>query len=380
MNGAGKGAGIGSLASEITGIRIVTGRGDILDVSATEHPEISHAARLSLGTLGIRHLRESGDDEALRLTAVRHVEKNAIVVNFCRVDSSVGWRSWPMREFLLVLPFVLVSHTAFAARTPTVVPAMAGVYDGVHRDWRDSVTLNRDGTYARGSGDSGTWSYDGTALVLKWKNWGPETLNFVRRGIYASSSAANFTLTARALASAEPVLGSYDAVHKDWRDLVTINADGAFTRAHGEGGTWLFDGTTLVLAWRNWAAESVELGEAGRLVARDGRLRMTRRDEAKVAVPQQPERVRHIRVNKAVYKANETIVLSYSAMKGTSTDWTNVIGATEATDEWGNWEYTNGSDGGTRTVKPLPAGEYEARAYFEGSTDLVDRVKFRVIP
>jgi len=34
-----------------------------------------------------------------------------------------------------------------------------------------------DGTFRRATGgDSGTWSYDGKRLILKWKKWSPETL------------------------------------------------------------------------------------------------------------------------------------------------------------------------------------------------------------
>jgi hypothetical protein len=67
---------------------------------------------------------------------------------------------------------------------PPVDPAaaIAGVYDGVHRHWRDAVHLSADGTFRRGNGDPGRYTFDGKTLVLRWNNWGPETLEMVAPG------------------------------------------------------------------------------------------------------------------------------------------------------------------------------------------------------
>jgi hypothetical protein len=54
------------------------------------------------------------------------------------------------------------------------------------------------------------------------------------------------------------------------------------------------------------------------------------------------------------------------------------IGASEAPDNRGNWEYTNGTASGSRAVRNLPPGNYEARAYFHGSTNVEDRWSFVV--
>lgn len=49
----GTGLAFGGLATRIAGARIVTGTGELLSVSATEHPELLPAVRLGLGALGV---------------------------------------------------------------------------------------------------------------------------------------------------------------------------------------------------------------------------------------------------------------------------------------------------------------------------------------
>jgi FAD/FMN-containing dehydrogenase len=49
----GTGKGIGSISTQVVGMRLVTASGEILSCSATENPEILKAARVSLGSLGI---------------------------------------------------------------------------------------------------------------------------------------------------------------------------------------------------------------------------------------------------------------------------------------------------------------------------------------
>lgn len=49
----GTGAKLGALHSTVTGLRLVTPRGDVLDCSRDQHPEIFDAARVSLGSLGV---------------------------------------------------------------------------------------------------------------------------------------------------------------------------------------------------------------------------------------------------------------------------------------------------------------------------------------
>ena len=49
----GTGADFGGLATQVTGLTLVTGTGDVLRCSATEHPEVFAAARVGLGALGV---------------------------------------------------------------------------------------------------------------------------------------------------------------------------------------------------------------------------------------------------------------------------------------------------------------------------------------
>ncbi|EEP74709.1 oxidoreductase [Micromonospora sp. ATCC 39149] len=49
----GSGLGFGNLSTQVAGIRLVTGTGEALDISAEHNPEVLPAARLSLGALGV---------------------------------------------------------------------------------------------------------------------------------------------------------------------------------------------------------------------------------------------------------------------------------------------------------------------------------------
>jgi FAD-linked oxidoreductase len=49
----GTGVRFGSLATQVTGITLVTASGDVLECSATQHPDIFKAAQVSLGALGV---------------------------------------------------------------------------------------------------------------------------------------------------------------------------------------------------------------------------------------------------------------------------------------------------------------------------------------
>jgi hypothetical protein len=82
-----------------------------------------------------------------------------------------------------------------AAPVVKSAPLAAGEYQGVHRHWTDKVIINADGTHKRASnGDPGTWTFDGTTLVLKWKNWAAETLVQTAPGQF-SCKEYKFTLT-----------------------------------------------------------------------------------------------------------------------------------------------------------------------------------------
>jgi FAD/FMN-containing dehydrogenase len=49
----GTGIQFGNLSTQVAGVRLITGTGDTLDISAEQHPDLLPAARLSLGALGV---------------------------------------------------------------------------------------------------------------------------------------------------------------------------------------------------------------------------------------------------------------------------------------------------------------------------------------
>lgn len=49
----GTGTAFGNLSTQVTGIRFINGKGEIVNCSATENPDIFKAAQISLGTLGV---------------------------------------------------------------------------------------------------------------------------------------------------------------------------------------------------------------------------------------------------------------------------------------------------------------------------------------
>ncbi len=165
-----------------------------------------------------------------------------------------------------------------ATTGPQVVPQLAGVYDGVHTypSWRDTVTLNADGSYARGNGDPGTWTFDGKTLVLKWKKWDPETVLFKGVDKFQSENG-RFTLTSRRKTDTAALVGVYDGVHPDWSDSVTLKEDGTYARGNGDPGVWIFDGKVLVLFWTNRGRELVTLKSAGEFQSPDGSFRLKKR-------------------------------------------------------------------------------------------------------
>jgi hypothetical protein len=69
------------------------------------------------------------------------------------------------------------------------------VYDARHRYWTDKIAINADGTFKRATVDeSGTWSFDGRKLILRWSKWAPEILVQKPDGSF-SSNIYRFTLT-----------------------------------------------------------------------------------------------------------------------------------------------------------------------------------------
>lgn len=159
---------------------------------------------------------------------------------------------------------------------------IAGVYSAEHRYWNDNITFNVDGTFRKASdGDSGTWSFDGKKLILKWSKWAPEILELKPDGSFSCkiyrfkltrSAASDSSMSKTVPAADKPdakiakmIAGVYYAQHRDWTGTVTINADGTFRRdSNGDGGTWTCtNGRTLVLKWNKSAPETLQKSATG---------------------------------------------------------------------------------------------------------------------
>lgn len=182
------------------------------------------------------------------------------------------------------LTLLTAASAAAAPAAPAPLPQLAGTYDAVHPHWKDSVTLNADGTYARGNGDPGNWTFDGTTVVLKWKRWGPEPVTATAPGVFADT-AKGFTLRLRNAPDVSQLPGTYDGAHPHWKDSVTLNADGTYARGSGDPGRWYYDGKTLVLYWKNWGPEFLDVREPGRYVAASNGFSLAKRGQTPPTPP-----------------------------------------------------------------------------------------------
>lgn len=120
------------------------------------------------------------------------------------------WGRWTFDGRTLVLnwrdygpePVYLQADGSFASAdgafrlTRAAAATLPGTWSGVHPHWSDAVILEADGTYHRGNGDPGRWTFDGRTLVLNWTNWGPEPVVLQADGSFASADG-HFTLRRR---------------------------------------------------------------------------------------------------------------------------------------------------------------------------------------
>jgi hypothetical protein len=155
-----------------------------------------------------------------------------------------------------------VCDCVFADATPPVPPTTvpptapvlaAGRYNARHPHWSGFVTLNADRTYARDNGDPGTWTYDGTTLVLAWRNWAPESLTRQPDGTFRAASNG-FTL---AFAGAPPVVVPTPAAPSE------LIVNGGFEQAAIAQGS--FQHVAELPGWQraSGAAVEVQRGVAG---------------------------------------------------------------------------------------------------------------------
>lgn len=87
-----------------------------------------------------------------------------------------------------------------------------------------------------------------------------------------------------------------------------------------------------------------------------------------------------ITTSKESYNSNEPIKVTINGMLGNYEDWVGIYPA-NASNAWGNvlsWRWSGGIKDGTITLDTLPAGSYEARAFFSNSFNLESSYAFSV--
>jgi hypothetical protein len=280
----------------------------------------------------------------------------------------------------LLLALVPTSGAAQSSPETTGVP---GLYDADNPVWQDTLTVSDDGKFRRGKGHAGKWTFDGAALTLVWNSGRPTVLKLMAPGKFADKS---FTLAKRP--PPDWLEGQYDAVHDQWRDRMTISADGVFARSSGEGGTWSFDGTLLVLHWTKGGTDTASVRSPGKLGAKG--FTLAKRpvtipppvEDRPISQPSAPETVPSEVVRQdipGIYDGShphwgDSVIISndgrYRRGNGDPGKWT--FDGTTLALTWDNWgsepvsvvsagKFSNGSF--TLTKRPPPAwflGDYDA--------------------
>ena len=63
------------------------------------------------------------------------------------------------------------------------------------------------------------------------------------------------------------------------------------------------------------------------------------------------------------YAAYEPISVNYSGLPGTGGDWLTIVPVGTPSNQYGEWQYSNGGRSGMATFKGLAHGQYEVRVY-----------------
>jgi hypothetical protein len=98
-------------------------------------------------------------------------------------------------------------------------------------------------------------------------------------------------------------------------------------------------------------------------------------------VIEQEDEVTEVQTTKKVYQNDEEITAMFENMSGDQQDWIAIYPAGSSND-WENmiqWAWIKGDKSGVSNFKPLSAGEYEIRVFFNNSFNLEAKHRFSVI-
>ncbi|MGF1626415.1 MAG: HEAT repeat domain-containing protein [Alphaproteobacteria bacterium] len=85
-------------------------------------------------------------------------------------------------------------------------------------------------------------------------------------------------------------------------------------------------------------------------------------------------------VDAATVLANERIVVRYSGLPGSRSQWIAIAPAGSADSAWGNWAYADEPAEGVVTLPHQAPGDYELRAYLESPREVIARLPITVVP
>jgi hypothetical protein len=89
-------------------------------------------------------------------------------------------------------------------------------------------------------------------------------------------------------------------------------------------------------------------------------------------------RVSSIQTNKSTYNLNEGIQVNFSNFPANSKNWIGLYRVGSSNEKYISYRYTPATTNGSVTLQGLPAGDYEARYFYNDTMQLQGSVRFRV--
>lgn len=185
----------------------------------------------------------------------------------------------------------------------------------------------------------------------------------------------------------EPIVVEYQDMPGNTRDWITIvpwdSADSAYQeysylqgqRAGELTFRGLDKGQYQVRVFFNWPSGGYEVRDRHTFW-----VGMQPPSMAEVAVDQQPPDSLAW-TERSQYRIQEPILVHFAGLPGNNRDWITVVRSDAGDSTYGQFYYTGGEDQGSREFRPLAAGHYEVRVFFDwphGSYDVQSRYGFSV--